>query len=125
MTNPTPAPDDGQPDLEAIEARTKLIPKIGYLVVELRGEDFPLDDGSAIQGETVAEAIVDLARADVPALIAEVRRLRAALAAQRREALTEAAEVARATNCAAINPSWSAAQEAIAAAIRAEMEREP
>lgn len=41
----------------------------------------------------------------------------AALTATRREALTEAAQVARATNCAAINPSWSAAQEAIAVAI--------
>lgn len=56
--------------------------------------------------------------------ISELEAQCAAMREARVAGLEEAARVAERCTCAAINPSWEAAQEAIAAAIR-ELKEEP
>ena len=60
-------------DLKAIEERAAKVPPIGYLVTAFghSWDDDPLDDTSL--------AIAKLAREDIPALVARVKELEAAL----------------------------------------------
>ena len=58
-------------DLVAIEERALRVVPIGYLVTALTGSLAPE------KGEEQAYVIAELCRDDIPALIAEIRRLRA------------------------------------------------